>query len=504
MSYVFHENVRDLKKMICQINHVKEEEIDVSSFIVDRDQDVLREFREKLLSYSDKKFFIVGDYDCDGICATLIMKRLLDDLHIPCNYYIPSRLKEGYGINDRIVVRAHEYGFDVLLCLDNGIAAQSQMKLAKQLGLKTMVIDHHEFSEDPGADAWLHPSLFQEGYGDMCAAGLCCLLADSIRQDDLTTVYGGLGTLADMVQVLGYNRWLMKEMLTILKRRTVHPLRSLSGTDEFDYETLSFQVIPKINAVSRLDRLMNVNYVVRFLNDDSPDCVKYLANILNINEARKKMSAAMYEEALKLMDEGEDIVVVASPDFEEGLCSLTANRLMFRLGKPVIVLNESDGLYKGSGRSPKGTDLYSLLEEKKDLFESFGGHAQAIGLSFRKEVLPELKEYLKGSKIEMNAPDRDVICFRQQEISRGLLEELKKLEPFGTGFERPLLGIRDCTYEKKRLLSNSYPKFVLNGTLSAISFDRNDYDRQFTMMIGSLKADRYLKNRLSFEIEDLI
>ncbi|MBQ2138315.1 MAG: hypothetical protein II432_02790, partial [Erysipelotrichaceae bacterium] len=127
MKYVFYENGISLKDTICQINNVELSSLDVSDFKVD-DLKILNDFKDHLLSLKDKRFFIVGDYDCDGICATAIMKRLFDDLNIASNYYIPSRVKEGYGLNMRIVDTAADHGFDVLLCVDNGIIANEQLR----------------------------------------------------------------------------------------------------------------------------------------------------------------------------------------------------------------------------------------------------------------------------------------------------------------------------------------------------------------------------------------
>ena len=282
MKYVFYENGISLKDTICQINGVELSSLDVSDFKVD-DLKILNDFKDHLLSLKDKRFFIVGDYDCDGICATAIMKRLFDDLKIASNYYIPSRAKEGYGLNMRIVDTAADHGFDVLLCVDNGIIANEQLRHARERGLHTLVIDHHEYRDDPDCDAFLHPNLFDEKYADMCAAGLCALLSSSIREDDLTLVYGGLATLADMVQVLGYNRYLLNTMLSSLKSKDIYPISYLMKSKDYDYETLSFEVIPKINAVSRMDDSLNVNYVVRYLLSERRDCAMYLPKIEEIN-----------------------------------------------------------------------------------------------------------------------------------------------------------------------------------------------------------------------------
>lgn len=504
MNYVFHDSKEDLKTRVCQINQVKEEELDVSSFHVDHDMPVLKDFREKLLSFRDLKFFIVGDYDCDGICSTLIMKKLFDDLGIASNYYIPSRFKEGYGISKKIVDTAKEHGFDAVLCVDNGIVADEQLRYASSLGLKTFVIDHHEYLDPPFADVWMHPSLFEEKYDDMCASGLCCLLSNSIRADELTTVYGGLGTLADMVKVLGYNRYLMKEMLKIINEKTIFPISYLSKQKQFDFETLSFDVIPKINAVSRLDEMMNVNYVVRYLIDNSPGCMKYLNKIEEINTVRKDLSRQMSALATRIADLNRDVIVVRSDRFLEGICGLIANRLMFEYDKPVIVLAEKDGMLKGSGRSPKGSDLHSYLKVKEDLYETFGGHAQAVGISMKEEAYAQFMEYIASCAMERQPQSRDVLCFKKDEIGFDMLEQLNELKPFGNGFEEPLFSIEDPSYLRKFLVSSSYPKFVLNDQLEAISFNPRHGDKSFERMIGHLKRDSYRPDRLSFVIEDLL
>lgn len=504
MNYRFHSDKKDLKSRVCQINGITEEELDVSSFIVDYDMKLLKDFAEKLLSMKDKRFFIVGDYDCDGICSTLIMKKLFDDLDISSNYYIPSRLKEGYGLNSEIVERAHEHGFDALLCVDNGIVANQELSYARELGMNTFVIDHHEFSEGPCADAWMHPDLFDKKYEDMCASGLCCLLSNSIRRDDLSSVYGGLGTLADMVKVLGYNRYLMKQMIEILNNETIYPIRFLSKKKEIDYETLSFDVIPKINAVSRLDEMMNVNYVVRYLIDNSNECLKFLSKIEEINTYRKDLSRQMTSLAKRIGKEYNGIILIRSEQFKEGLCGLIANRLMYEYDKPVIVLAKSEGLLKGSGRSVKGSDLFSYLQEVKDLFRTFGGHAQAVGLSMDEEGYEKLIEYIENNVLQITSQEKDVLCLHQDEIGFDLLDQLEELKPFGNGFEEPLLSIEDPEYRKKFLISSSYPKFVLNDMLEAISFNPSHNNVEFDRMIGHLKRDSYHPNKLSFVIEDLI
>ena len=503
MKYRFHPKDGDIIKCICQISNVSEQDLDVADFEPDYDLEILKNFRKQLLSLKDKRFFIVGDYDCDGICATTIMMKLLSDLKIKANYYIPSRSKEGYGLNDKIVDTAVENGFDVLLCVDNGIVAADQLNKARLAGLLTLVIDHHEYKQLPDCDGILHPDLFPEKYHDMCAAGICALLANSFKEDSLNFAYGGLATLADMVSVFDYNRYLMKKMLTVLKNEDIYPIKFLLGAD-VSYENLSYNVIPKINAVSRLDEYMNVNYVVRYLLDNSNGCQKYLNKIETINTQRKELSKAMAGKAKRLMDERHDLVIVRSDSFKEGLCGLIANRLMNECGKAVLVLSESDEELKGSGRAPKGADLYAYLHDISEVFTSFGGHQQAVGLSLLKKDYDVLINYVEENSFVYAENEKDVLLLDQDDLDFELLEQLEKLKPFGSDFIEPSLGIKDVRYTKKFKIKGLYPKFSLSDKLEAICFDPLKADVKFDTMIGHLKKDEYHSCRLSFLIEDLI
>ena len=504
MNYRFHKDVSSLIETVCRINQVSIDDLDVSGFPADEDIPVLNEFKKTLLSYKDKRFFIVGDYDCDGICATAIISKLFKDLQIASNYYIPSRSREGYGLNKRIVDTAFEHRFDVLLCVDNGIVANEALSYARSLGLITLVIDHHEFSEEPECDAYLHPVLFDERHADMCASGLCCLLSQSFRADEVSMVYGGLATLADMVSVLGYNRYLLKKCIALLNEKPFPAIAYLTGNKKIDYETLSYDVIPKINAVSRMDDALNVNYVVRYLLSDRKEAAAYLPKIEQINTTRKQLTKEMASLAERLCDPSKQIIIVSSDAFKEGLCGLIANRLMNDLGKPVIILCESDGLLKGSGRAPKGFDLYSLLKDESHLFSAFGGHAQAVGLSIGIDRYETFLKDMKEKKVVSQEVFKDVICRPAESYDTALIEELDDLKPFGQGFEEPLFCIEDFSYTKKYMIRGMYPKYTVNEKLEAICFHTAMKDKPFSMAIGSVKRDTYRNDRVSFVIEDLI
>ncbi|MBR4461774.1 MAG: DHH family phosphoesterase [Erysipelotrichaceae bacterium] len=493
-----------MKERICQLNGIDPTELEISAFLNMQEIPEVVAFKETILDNREKRYLIVGDYDCDGICATVIIKRLLDRLNILNNYIIPSRSRQGYGLNEEIVNNAHEYHFDIILCVDNGVTAYEPIKLAKEHGIQVFVIDHHEYSELPDFEALLHPNLLPEAYHDMCAAGLCALLSDHFDYDELSAVYGGLATIADMVPVLRYNRYLIKRMYDILKTEDILPIRYLLNDAELDYESLSYTVIPKINAISRLEELMNVNHMVRYLLENDPSCRQYLGYIEKINRIRKEDTRLMYDSVKASIRDEDSFLLIRSDTFKEGLCGLLANRLMNEYHKPVVILSEKEGELKGSGRSPAGFDLYTYLKVFSELFHTFGGHEQAVGLSLSTDDYERLKEDIRNNPCVIPEKMQDVLLIDSDKIDPGLLSQLEALQPYGTSFKEPLFAMRNVSYASRFLVARKYPKFVISRQLEAISFDPSDANKPFDTMIGRIKRDRYHKNRISFVIEELL
>lgn len=492
----------DLKNAILKMNGISENQLDIKAFAPDLSQEPFLMFKEKLLELKDKRFLIVGDYDCDGICATAIMRRLLEFLKIRVNHYIPSRTREGYGINNNIVTMAKENGFDVILMVDNGIVANDVLSYAKDLSITTMIIDHHEYQHLPECNYVLHPSLLKNGYRDLCAGGLCAYLSMLFYADDYSLVLGGLATLADMVRVFDANRYLLVKMLEILNHGEIYQINLLADSVKYSYDTLSFKVIPKINAISRMGNMANVNLVVRYLLSSKEEASRTFAYINDINSRRKQLSEKMSLEAMELLDDSKAILLVRSTSFHEGLCGLVANRLLSKFNRPIIVLAENDGVLKGSGRSPAGFDLYECLSHFKDDYLSFGGHANAVGLSFETSFYEKFATYLAETDVSYLDIDKDVLLVDDLEVS--VLETLEDLRPFGTGFPEPLFALDKSLSTSFFMIKGLYPKFSFGNSLSAICFDKGKCKDDWQYLIGKLSKDSYRKSALSLNIEDFI
>ena len=499
MEYIFHQG--DFYNEVLKINNINEDDLNINRFYNEQyDEESILLFKEKLLSLKEEKILLVGDYDCDGICATSIIKRLLNHLDIKHNYYIPSR-SDGYGLSEAIVNLAKKNNYGVIMALDNGVSASAALDLAKKLDIKVLIIDHHEYIDVPDCYCFIHPSLLKKDYQNLSAGALSYLFSTYFYKDELSLVYGGLSTLSDMVGVLNYNRYLIIRMMGILKSKDIYEINLLNDNKELDYNSLSFNVIPKINAISRMG--YNANVLVKYMLGTYEECLNLIPSINKINDFRKKETEREFNIAKTLINENDDFYILISKEFKEGLCGLLANKIVSEYNKPCLIFNESDGLLKGSGRSKEDLNLYEYLSNIKDIFKTFGGHNQACGLVLLKEDLDKLLKYINEEKIEVNEYKKDVIDVELEDIDFDLYEKILSLMPFGIDLKEPLIRINNFTYSKKIMMAYKYPKYLVNDIFSAISFKSKNNKDDFSSVIGYLKKDNYHKNQLSILIEEL-
>ena len=499
MEYRYHQgNILD---NIYLINNIQKSDLEIDRFDnIDYHQSLL-DFKDKLLSIKDKQVLIVGDYDCDGICATTITKRLLEHLGINNSYYIPSRIDEGYGLSDKIVNLASKHHFDVIITVDNGVSALSSISLANSLGIKVMIIDHHEYQEVPACYGFIHPNLLSNDFNKLSAGALCYLLSTLFYEDDYSLVLGGLSILSDMVGVLNYNRYLLKRMINILNTKDIYQIKLLNG-NSIDYDSLSFNAIPKINAVSRMG--YNANILVKYFLSDKQECLRLLDSINKINDYRKNETKSECDLALSLLNRKDKLALIVSSEFKEGICGLIANRISLNYDVPCIVFSKKDGLLKGSGRSRENFNIYEYLSNTRDLFTSFGGHGQACGVCIEESRFDDLKAYIDTHKLNMLDYQKDVISVEQTDIDFDLFNKIDSLKPFGIDFKEPLIHIKDFEYKSKFLIKNKYPKFTVDNKLSAISFNEYDSYRQFSDLYAYIRKDDYHAGAVSLLIEDLL
>lgn len=430
----------------------------------------------------EEKVVIIGDYDADGIMATTILVKALKELEIEVGFYIPDRLKEGYGINKGIVDMVNEKGYSLIITVDNGVVAYTALDHAKSLGLDVIVTDHHTIDKkyNYDYDFLLHPDHLSEGYNDLAGAGIALLIAEKLLNGKNIGdyyVYAMVATIADMVSVFGYNRNIIKNGLFILNKFGHRHIENLIHyrNGKIDQQVISFQVVPKLNTAGRLADQVNVNDIVKyFLLDNNVEIEEKAKSITSLNQERITMTKDSFENSNGLKKFGS-LNVVIDESIHEGLTGLIAGRHMNKINEPVLVLTKNGDLYKGSGRSPKGYDIFSLINPHKDLLESFGGHKQACGVSIQADKLETFLNLItKDSKdIKVEIISDPFLTLDIKKLDLGVYEDFEKLEPYGVDFIKPLLKINVKIIEKPVVLAEKYLKWKINNGIELISFARN-------------------------------
>ena len=430
-----------------------------------------------------KKIRIIGDYDIDGVCSTYI---LLKGFHRAAgngqiDYEIPDRIRDGYGINESIIRQAAEDGIDTLVTCDNGIAALKEISIAKQLGMTVVVTDHHEVPVDaygqilPPADAVVDPK--QDGetypYHEICGAVVAWKLINVIYEDleipehewmELLE-FAAIATVGDVMKLQDENRLIVKYGLKKIGSTKNTGLRMLVEKNNLDINNLSayhigFVIGPCLNAGGRLK---SAKVALQMLLEQDPDRVSGLADELKeLNDVRKDMTAKGETEAIEQVERfymSDKVLVVFLPECHESLAGIIAGRLREHFHKPSFVLTRGEQSAKGSGRSIEAYHMYQGLCEVSDLLVKFGGHPMAAGLSIEESDIDEFRRRLnENAKLTEDdfVPQIWIdVPMPFEYVNEKIVDELKGLEPFGQGNEKPLFAQKSLTIRNVRVLGKN-------------------------------------------------
>ena len=430
-----------------------------------------------------KKIRIIGDYDIDGVCSTYILlkgfPRAAGNGQI--DYEIPDRIRDGYGINESIIRQAAEDGIDTLVTCDNGIAALKEISIAKQLGMTVVVTDHHEVPVDaygqilPPADAVVDPK--QDGetypYHEICGAVVAWKLINVIYEDlgipehewmELLE-FAAIATVGDVMKLQDENRLIVKYGLKKIGSTKNTGLRMLVEKNNLDINNLSayhigFVIGPCLNAGGRLK---SAKVALRMLLEQDPDRVSGLADELKeLNDVRKDMTAKGETEAIEQVERfymSDKVLVVFLPECHESLAGIIAGRLREHFHKPSFVLTRGEQSAKGSGRSIEAYHMYQGLCEVSDLLVKFGGHPMAAGLSIEESDIDEFRRRLnENAKLTEDdfVPQIWIdVPMPFEYVNEKIVDELKGLEPFGQGNEKPLFAQKSLTIRNVRVLGKN-------------------------------------------------
>ena len=420
-----------------------------------------------------EKILIYGDYDVDGITSTVVLKRALEMLGASVGFYLPRRLEEGYGVQKDALKKASQDGYRLIITVDNGIRAFEAADVARELGLDLIVTDHHvPDSSYPNAYAILNPLRKECAYPDknLAAVGVIFKLVQALFQTAgregvirhfLKLV--AIGTIADVVPLLGENRILVRfglEGLAHPQNTGLKALLSGAGVQgEVDFSDVGFKLAPRINAVTRMG---GGREVVDLFSVDDQASARAIVQEMNVKNSLRQ------QEERRILSEIEDrlqqdpeafagkFLTVAGHNWHRGVIGIVAARLAERFYRPVLVLSIEDSFCQGSGRSIPDFNILEALDECRDLFEQYGGHAQAVGCRLGEEfckpgkveeLARRLEKYASEKLLSENlVPSLRIESFLStQEINLPLYEAVEQLTPFGRGNPVPVFASKNMS-----------------------------------------------------------
>lgn len=455
---------------------------------------------ERILSAIEKKekILVFGDYDVDGITSTSLLLISLLPLGANINFHLPNRLKEGYGLSSKVVKKAANSGYKLIITVDNGITANDAAKVAHEKGIDLIITDHHRpHGELPKAVAIIDANQddCNYPYKDLAGVGIIFKIVSMIYEQknlkipDKVYELLMLGTVADVAPLTQENRYWVQFGLGKVNKNKSNAVKVLAQNSRLSKNKLSsldvgFMLAPQINALGRLD---DPRQAVEFLISSDLNKVESIGQVLKrLNEERKKIDRKIYEEiecaiVSKNIDlEKENIIMAASSDWPAGVIGLVAGRLTQNYGRPTFLFHlDKDGMLKGSCRSIPEFNIFDALNENSDLLLNFGGHSFAAGLKLKKENLFKLKSCLE-KKIAKELTPEDLIpkiyldaVVDLPELKSNFLSDLEKMEPFGNQNEQPSFLLKDVTLLKPpMILKEKHVKCFLfsQGTIKPIIF----------------------------------
>ncbi len=482
-----------------------------------------------------EQMLVFGDYDVDGITSSSLMMICLLPLGAKINYFLPNRVKDGYGLSTKIVERAAQNKYAVIITVDNGITAIEQAQRAKELGIDLIITDHHRpHAHVPDAFAIVNPNQVDCGYPHKTLAGvgvtfkILSLLYEKKGLQLPPKAYELLllGTVADVVPLIGENRFWVRHGLHYINKVESLSFKLLKANGKVTKPKLSstdigFSITPQINA---LGRLQDPRQAVKFLIGTDVENAENVAKVLlEMNEARKAIERSIVEEIeeqirLKRIDvEKENVIIAASNSWPSGVIGLVASRFVSAYGKPTLLFHlTKDGLAKGSCRSIPEFNMFDALTASSDLLIQFGGHSVAAGLSLSVDNLPLLKARLEELVATQLTPfdlqpkirvDAEVSL---SDLTKKLIDDLEHLEPFGNSNEQPIFFVKNVVQvQKPQLLKDAHVKCFMfaDGVIKPVMFFNRPelfeffnerYETSFTL--AARVSENHWQDRVNIEL----
>jgi single-stranded-DNA-specific exonuclease len=485
---------------------------------VERIQSAILE-RERVLVY--------GDYDVDGTSGAAILIHTLRFLGAEVSYRIPHRRRDGYGLHSHYVKELAAQDVKILITVDCGISCAAEVEEAESLGMNIIITDHHTIPKKmPPAFATLHPGLapdypFKKLSGSGMAFKLACGLLHASGNEEMIlslTDLASLGTVADCVPLKGENRAIVKLGLKQMLQTKWGGLRAIlqsSGAWEkgnFTSETIGFQVGPRINACGRIDDPI---WALQALLSEGQDAHEKSQKLEELNKQRQALTASMMEEAEKVVNHDEAILIAAGKNWSSGIVGLIAGRLQEKYGKPAFILEDRGESMVGSARSLPGFHAVQALDSVASHLNGYGGHAQAAGFNLDSEHFPEFQSKLQkyAKDLFKGMPPKPALnldlVLDPSELHMESHEKIQEFAPFGIGNPQPNFLLENVTVLNTRTVGSEgqHLKFTLKHgktLIDGIAFRFGEHEEQFqgakrvvvNLDINEWKGERKLQLRL--------
>jgi len=449
---------------------------------------------------------IYGDYDADGITATALLVSFLESVGARVDAYQPDRIKEGYGLNVEALGELHSRGVKLVVAVDLGVSDADAVDWASSRGLDVIVVDHHQLPDNlPEAPAVVVPLRSEEAepFHPLCGAGLAFYLAASLKSSLLDEKFFNkdepdmrryldlvaLGTIADMVPLVGLNRILVTHGLKELGAERRPGIAALKARAKLDRKRVNagqvaFRLAPRLNAAGRMD---DASVAVRLLVTDDRKEARLLAGRLeDFNRERQQVETRILAEAMDIIEKENmkerPAMVLASENWHPGVVGIVASRIVDAFAVPAVVISLDGNDGKGSLRSVPGVNAWQAMHECRDCLERYGGHKMAGGLFIKRDALGAFgKCFCEAvSRSEFTAHARKLAIDMEldlDDIDAALVRQLDQLAPYGVGNPEPMFLLRGVKCESVRVVGERHLKFRVKWgrkEMDAIAFGQVD------------------------------
>ena len=464
-----------------------------------KDMDKAVERTEKAILNTDK-IGIFGDYDVDGATSTAILGKYFELLNIPFEIYIPDRKNEGFGPNEKAFLNFIDLGVNLIFTVDCGTLSYGPMNFAKKRNIDVIILDHHQSETKlPSAHSIVNPNRFDDrsDLNYLCAAGVCFMFLialnkrlrdqnwfsnNSINEPNLMDILDlvSLGTICDVVPLVGLNRAIVHQGLKIIERKKNLGLKTLIEVSKIESKITSYHLGyvlgPRINAGGRVGK--STHGANLLLNQSPKNAFKLAVDLNNYNKERQVLESELLKKILntKYEDSSDPVIILHGENWHEGVIGIIAARIKEKFNKPAIIISINKGTGKGSGRSIHGFDLGSTVigGVQSGILIKGGGHKMAAGFTISVNKIDEFKEFVfkKFKSINSNLEEKKNYYFDAEiapsAINVEFFEKVNLLAPFGSGNPEPRFVIRGVKLVNSKIVGEKHIKNVLVGSDSSI------------------------------------